>query len=57
MTHAAMSQADQDAAGITSSLLRLSVGIEHIDDLVADLQGGFAAVYQHRQIAQVRGVA
>jgi cystathionine gamma-synthase len=57
MTHAAMSQADQDAAGITSNLLRLSVGIEHIDDLVADLQGGFAAVYQHRQIAQLRGVA
>jgi cystathionine gamma-synthase len=56
MTHAAMSQADQDAAGITSNLLRLSVGIEHIDDLVADLQGGFAAVYQHRQIAQLRGV-
>jgi cystathionine gamma-synthase len=57
MTHAAMSKADQDAAGITANLLRLSVGIEHIDDLVADLQGSFAAVYQHRQIAQLRGVA
>jgi cystathionine gamma-synthase len=57
MTHAAMAQADQDAAGITSNLLRLSVGIEHIDDLVADLQRGFAAVCQYRQSAQLRGVA
>jgi cystathionine gamma-synthase len=57
MTHAAMSQQDQDAAGITANLLRLSVGIEHVDDLLADLQHGFAAVCHHRQIAQVRGVA
>jgi len=57
MTHAAMSQMDQDAAGITARLLRLSVGIEHVEDLIADLQGGFAAIIQQRQVAQVRGVA
>jgi cystathionine gamma-synthase len=37
MTHASMDQAARTAAGIDDSLLRLSVGIEHADDLVADL--------------------
>ena len=48
MTHAAMSAEDQATAGITSRLLRLSVGIEHIDDLLADLANGFAAIQQSR---------
>lgn len=38
MTHAPLSQADKDAAGITEGLIRLSVGIEDPEDLVADLQ-------------------
>lgn len=37
MTHAAMSNADQSRAGITAGLLRLSVGLEAIEDLEADL--------------------
>jgi cystathionine gamma-synthase len=37
MTHAAMDAAAQSAAGIAPGLLRLSVGIEDPDDLVADL--------------------
>jgi cystathionine gamma-synthase len=37
MTHAAMSPEARAAAGIGDGLLRLSVGIEHIDDLRADL--------------------
>ena len=37
MTHAAMPEADQLAAGISSRLLRLSIGIEHADDLLHDL--------------------
>lgn len=37
MTHASMTPEQQDAAGITSGLLRLSVGIEAAEDLVADL--------------------
>ncbi|MGH8073351.1 MAG: O-succinylhomoserine (thiol)-lyase [Lysobacter sp.] len=37
MTHAAMSAEARDAAGIGDGLLRLSVGIEHVDDLVADI--------------------
>ena len=39
MTHAAMSAEDQAAAGIGAGLLRLSIGIENVDDLVADLAG------------------
>ncbi len=38
MTHAAMSVAARAAAGISDGLLRLSVGIEGTDDLVADLE-------------------
>lgn len=37
MTHAAMSAEAREAAGIGEGLLRLSVGIEHVDDLVADI--------------------
>jgi len=57
MTHAAMSAADQQAAGISSRLLRLSVGIENAGDLLADLERGFEALFLHRQQASVRSVA
>ena len=40
MTHAAMTDAARDEAGIGAGLLRVSVGIEHIDDLLADLGAG-----------------
>ncbi len=40
MTHAAMEPDARARAGITDSLLRLSVGIEAADDLVADLVSG-----------------
>jgi cystathionine gamma-synthase len=57
MTHAAMSVEDQAAAGISSRLLRLSVGIEHVDDLLADLARGFEALEQARRKEKVRSVA
>ena len=47
MTHAAMSAEARAAAGISDGLLRLSVGIEHADDLVADI----AAALQRAQDA------
>lgn len=40
MTHAAMDAEAQRAAGISESLLRLSVGIEAIEDLLQDLRAG-----------------
>jgi cystathionine gamma-synthase len=57
MTHAAMSDEDQQAAGISSTLLRLSIGIEHVDDLLADLAQGFEALRRHRDATEVRSVA
>jgi cystathionine gamma-synthase len=42
MTHAAMSAEARAQAGISDGLLRLSVGIEHADDLVADLADALA---------------
>lgn len=57
MTHAAMSEKDQKAAGISSRLLRLSVGIEHVEDLLADLERGFEAVRHFRNQSRVRSIA
>lgn len=37
-THQQLSEAEQLAAGVTPSLLRVSVGIEHIDDIKADFE-------------------
>jgi O-acetylhomoserine (thiol)-lyase len=42
-THSQLSADEQLAAGVTPGLVRLSVGIEHIDDILADLESGFAA--------------
>ncbi|MEM8908755.1 MAG: PLP-dependent transferase, partial [Bacteroidota bacterium] len=36
-THAKMSEANRQAVGITNGLIRLSVGLEHLDDILADL--------------------
>jgi cystathionine gamma-lyase len=44
MTHEPLDPAEREAHGITDSLIRVSVGIEHIDDLIADLDRGFAAM-------------
>jgi cystathionine gamma-synthase len=57
MTHAAMSETDRLAAGISEGLLRLSIGIEHADDLLEDLERGFHAVRRLRRQAEVRSVA
>jgi len=43
MTHASIPAAQRAALGIADGLIRVSVGIEHVDDLVADLEAGFAA--------------
>ncbi|OBA62787.1 bifunctional o-acetylhomoserine/o-acetylserine sulfhydrylase [Mycobacterium sp. 1100029.7] len=43
-THAQLSPAEQLSTGVTPGLVRLAVGIENIDDILADLELGFAAV-------------
>ena len=42
-THQQLSEAEQLASGVTPTLLRLSVGIEHFDDIRADLAQAIAA--------------
>ena len=42
-THRQMSREEQDKAGVRPEMIRLSVGIEHIDDLIADLDQALAA--------------
>jgi cystathionine beta-lyase/cystathionine gamma-synthase len=37
MTHAAVPKANREKMGITDGLVRLSVGIEDVEDLIADL--------------------
>lgn len=44
MTHASIPAAERRAAGLADGLVRLSVGIEHVDDLVQDLAGALSAV-------------
>ncbi len=43
MTHASIPPAVRAASGVSDSLIRLSVGIEHVDDLIADLEQAFGA--------------
>ena len=40
MTHASVPQADREAVGITEGLVRLSVGLEDVEDLIEDLSSG-----------------
>ena len=47
-THRQMSLEEQRAAGIGPETIRLSVGIEHIDDIVADLDQALAAAVETR---------
>jgi len=42
-THSQLNEAQQREGGITPELVRLSVGIEHIDDIIADLDQGLEA--------------
>lgn len=44
MTHAGMPRAERIKAGVTDGLVRLSVGIENLQDILADLEQGLEAV-------------
>jgi cystathionine beta-lyase/cystathionine gamma-synthase len=43
MTHAAVPKAMREAMGLTDGLVRLSVGIEDVEDLIADLDQALGA--------------
>ena len=44
-THEQLSEAEQVSAGVQPNLVRISVGIEHIEDIKADLQQAFEKVF------------
>ena len=41
-THRQLSADEKKAAGVSDDLIRLSIGIEHIDDIIADLEQALA---------------
>lgn len=49
-THQQLSDEEQIASGVLPTLLRISVGIEHIDDIKADLQQAFEKVFQNELV-------
>src|SRR5947208_8140243 len=48
-THRQMSPAEQRKAGVTPEMIRLSVGIEHVDDIIADLHQALSAMEAAQQ--------
>ncbi len=52
-SHAMISAEDRKKIGVTEQLIRLSVGIESAEDLIADLEQGFATIASKRQHAEV----
>ena len=45
MTHAAIPKEIREKVGIVDELIRVSVGIENVDDLIADLEEAFNHVF------------
>ncbi len=43
-THGRLTPEDREAAGIREGLVRLAVGLEDVEDIIGDLQGGFGAL-------------
>ena len=51
-THRQMSAEEQKNAGVSPEMIRLSIGIEHVSDIIADLDQALAAA--HPEAASVR---
>ncbi|MDQ2762757.1 MAG: PLP-dependent transferase, partial [Pseudomonadota bacterium] len=47
-THRQMTAREQVKAGVMPEMIRLSVGIEHVDDILADLDQALAAAHAGR---------
>lgn len=53
MTHAVVPEAAREAMGISDSLLRLSIGLEASDDIIADLSGAFEKVAPEAKLQEI----
>lgn len=49
MSHAAMPKEEREKRGITDGLLRFSVGLEHVDDLIADFEQALQVATKQKQ--------
>jgi len=47
MTHASVAREEREQLGISDSLVRLSVGLEDVEDLIADLDQALTAAVSH----------
>ncbi len=54
-THAQLSPAEQSSSGVSPGLVRLAVGLEGIDDILADLELGFAAAAKFGHVTEQHG--
>ena len=43
MTHASIEEKERVALGVTENLIRISVGLENVEDIIADLEQALAA--------------
>ena len=50
-THEQLSEAEQIAAGVRPNQIRISSGIEHIEDIKADLEQAFQKVFAKELVA------
>ena len=50
-THEQLSEAEQKAAGVEPNLVRISAGLEHIDDIKADFEQAFKKVFAKELVA------
>lgn len=50
MTHEPIPKAEREKLGITDTLVRMSVGVEAVEDLLADLERGFAAMREFSEL-------
>ena len=55
MTHAGISQEARNAAGISDELVRFSVGIEDVEDIIADLDGALEKINVEKKELEVAG--
>jgi O-acetylhomoserine (thiol)-lyase len=49
-THEQLSDKEREAAGVLPNLIRISAGIEHIDDLKGDFEQAFASVFSKQLV-------
>jgi methionine-gamma-lyase len=50
-THSGVPLELREKVGVTDGLIRLSIGLEHADDLIADLDNAFKLVFKDAQAA------